>query len=234
MQFIQSGTGGQTDTLASTPTNKLTRRLLTCGIIAEPLYIIVGALEMLTRAGFDLRRHPLSLMSNGDWGWVHSTMLVTTGVLTIVGAVGMRRALHNDLGKIAAPVTVGLYGLGLIGAGVFSTDPALGFPPGTPMDANTVSWHGMLHFIVGAIGFLGLIIACFVFARYFAAHKQWGWTVYSVTTGILFSAAFYGIATGSQHGGALLTFVLLAFTAAVVLGWLWLSAIGAHLRQRVR
>jgi hypothetical protein len=188
---------------------------------------------MLTRTGFDLRRHPLSLLSNGDWGWIHSSMLVSTGVLTIAGAVGMRRALQNDSGKLAGSLLVGLYGLGLIGAGIFTADPALGFPPGTPMDANTVSWHGMLHFIVGAIGFVGLIIACLVFARHFAIRKQSGWAVYSVATGVLFSAAFYGIATGSQHGGIMLTFVLLAFTAAVVLGWLWISAVTAHLLQRV-
>jgi hypothetical protein len=54
-------------------------------------------------------------------------------------------------------VTSELYGLGLIGAGFFRADPALGFPPGLPADAyGTISWHGMMHFVVGAIGFFGL------------------------------------------------------------------------------
>jgi hypothetical protein len=124
---------------------------------------------------------------------------------------------------------VGLYGLGLIGAGVFVADPALGFPPGTPADANTISWHGIMHFVSGGIGFLGLIAACLVFAYRFATLKQLGWAAYSLVTGVLFFAAFFGIATGSQQQGSMLTFVILAFSVAVVLGWAWISAMAARL-----
>src|SRR2546430_5085710 len=70
---------------------KLTRVLLLCGVVAGPLYVIVGVIEMLTRPGFDPTRHDLSLMSNGDWGWIHVSLLILTGLLTIAGAVGMRR-----------------------------------------------------------------------------------------------------------------------------------------------
>jgi hypothetical protein len=45
---------------------KLTRVLLLCGVVAGPLYVIVGVIEMLTGPGFDVTRHDLSLMSNGD------------------------------------------------------------------------------------------------------------------------------------------------------------------------
>ena len=51
---------------------KLTRALLLCSVVAGPLYIFVGVIEMLTRPGFDVTRHDLSLMSNGDWGWIHN------------------------------------------------------------------------------------------------------------------------------------------------------------------
>ena len=43
-----------------------TSLLLACGIAAGPLYVVVGALEMFTRPGFDPLRHDLSLMANGD------------------------------------------------------------------------------------------------------------------------------------------------------------------------
>ena len=75
---------------------KLTRVLLLCGVVAGPLYILVGGIEMLTRPGFDPTRHDLSLMSNGDWGGIHSSLLILTGLLTIAGAVGMRRVLHGS------------------------------------------------------------------------------------------------------------------------------------------
>ena len=124
---------------------------------------------------------------------------------------------------------VGVYGLGLIGAGIFVADPALGFPPGTPADAHPISWHGIMHFVTGGIGFLALIAACFVFAGRFRALKQRGWAVFSAITGIVFFAAFFGIAAGSQLGGSVLVFVTLAFTAAVVNAWVWLSALSLRL-----
>ena len=208
---------------------KLTRVLLLCGVVAGPLYVIVGVIEMLTRPGFDPTRHDLSLMSNGDWGWIHISLLILTGLLTIAGAVGMRRVLRGGRGGTWGPLLLGIYGLGLIGAGFFTADPALGFPPGTPADAHAVSWHGLLHFICGGIGFLGLIAACFVFARRFAAQRQRGWVAYSVATGVIYLAAFAGIAVGSNSVGVITTIVILAFSVAVVLGWAWVSAIAVKL-----
>jgi hypothetical protein len=124
-----------------------------------------------------------------------------------------------------------VYGLGLVGAGLFSADPALGFPPGTPEDASAISWHGLLHFVCGGIGFLGLIGACLVFSRRFAGLRQPRWAAYSAATGVLFLAAFVGIASGAQQGPATLTFVNLAFSVAVVLGWAWITVIAARLAR---
>ena len=86
------------DGTSSEVTTKLTRTLPSCGVVAGPIYIIVGGIEMLTHHGFDPTRHDLSLMSNGDWGWIHISLLVLTGLLTIAGAVGMRRVLAGSRG----------------------------------------------------------------------------------------------------------------------------------------
>ena len=208
---------------------KLTRMLLLCGVVAGPLYVIMGAIEILTRPGFEVTRHDLSLMSNGDWGWIHISLLVLTGLLTIAGAVGMRRVLTGSRGGTWGPILVGIYGLGLIGAGFFVADPALGFPPGTPANAHAVSWHGLMHFVSGGIGFLGLIAACFVFARRFAAQRLWGWAVYCMATGVIYLAAFAGIAIGSNSVGVITTTVILAFSVAVVIGWAWISVMSTKL-----
>ncbi len=208
---------------------KWTRALLACGAIAGPLYIIMAMIQIFVRPGFDPTRHDLSLMSNGDLGWIQIANFVVTGLLTIAGAIGMRRALRGNLGGRWGPVLIGIYGLGLIGAGIFVADPMNGFPPGTPAGPGVISWHGILHLVSGAIGFLGLIAACFVFARRFAALRQRGWTAYSVATGVIFFAAFFGIATGSQQGGTTLVLVTVAFTIAVVLAWAWLTALTSRL-----
>jgi hypothetical protein len=193
-------------------------------MLAGPLYLTVGLLQAFTRPGFDITRHSLSLLSNGDLGWIHITNLVVTGLLTIAGAVGMRRTLRPGIGGAWAPWLIGIYGLSLVGAGFFVADPALGFPPGAPADANTVSWHGIMHFATGGVGFLALIAACFVVARRFARLHQRGWMAYSLITGVVFFAAFIGIASGSGN-----PWTILGFWIGVVLAWSWVSALSARL-----
>ena len=57
--------------------NALTMRLLKCGVLAGPIYVVVGLLQVLLREGFDIRRHALSLMSNGDLGWIQIASFIT-------------------------------------------------------------------------------------------------------------------------------------------------------------
>jgi hypothetical membrane protein len=212
--------GSPTDTATTT-----TRALLACGVVAGPLYIVVVLIQALTREGFDLTRHPASLLSTGDLGWVQIATFVVSGLLTIACAVGMWRVLHPGRGGTWGPLLVGAYGAGLIAAGVFVADPADGFPPGTPPGpADQVSWHGAVHFVVAAIAFLALIAACLVFARRFAGLGQRGWAAYCVATGVIFLAAFAGIASGS--GAPPLN---VAFAVAVLLGWTWVSVMAARL-----
>lgn len=210
-----------------------TKALLTCGMIADPLYITVGVLQILIRPGFDPTRNDLSQMSLGNLGWIQITNFIVTGLLVIASAVGMRRVLRGSQGGTWGPLLLSIYGLGLIGAGFFTADPGLGFPPGTPMDARIISWHGIVHTISGVLGFLGLIAACLVFARRFVGRRQWGWAAYSVATGVFFFAAFVGIATGLQQGGVILVILTLAFTAAVVIAWTWIAVMAARLRTEL-
>jgi hypothetical membrane protein len=207
------------------PATRVTKTLLAYGVIAGPIYVGVSLTEALTREGFDLTRHAWSLLSNGDFGWVHITNLVLSGLMTIALAAGLRRALRPGPAATWAPRLIGGYGASLVGAGAFRADPVLGFPVGT--ETAAVSWHGMLHFVVGGIGFACLIAACVVVARRFAAEGRRGWARYSLVTGVLFFAGFAAIASGA--GGVAAN---LAFTAAVVLGWAWVTALSAHLYGR--
>ena len=196
--------------------------------VAGPLYVAVGLIEILIRPGFDVTRHELSLMSLGDLGWIQIANFLVTGLLVIAGSVGMRRVLHPGRGGSWGPLLVGIYGLGLISAGIFVADPMNGFPPGVAAP-SAISWHAILHFVSAAVGFLGLIAACFVFAWRFAALKQGGLATYSVITGVLFLGAFFGIASGSKQAA-----VVLAFYVAVVLGWAWISVIATRLISELR
>jgi hypothetical protein len=203
------------------------RTLLSCGVAAGPAYIAVVAVQALTRDGFDIRRHAASLLSNGDLGWIQIANFVLTGLLTIAGAVGIRRASRSQRGGTWGPRLIGTYGAGLIAAGVFVADPAFGFPVGMPDGPPiALSWHSAAHFASAGAGFLALIAACFVFARRFAALGQRRWAACSVATGVLFFTTFAGIASGKQNSG-----LSIAFAVAVVLSWTWISAVTALLKR---
>mgnify|MGYP001367773844 CR=1 FL=1 len=204
---------------ARVDSRKVNLGLLQAGVLAGPLYILVGVLQMHFREGFDIRKHELSLMSIGPYGWLQIANFLLSGMMVIACGVGLRKVLRSVKGGTWGPVLLCGYGLGLIGAGLFVADPAAGFPVGMP-ETNMISWHGLLHFVTGAIGFLCLIGSCIVFARRFLKQGSRGWAIYSVATGVLFFAAFAGIASGSKS-----EWLNLAFTVAVVLGWTWISLI---------
>ena len=209
-----------------------TKLLLTGGVLAGPIYIIVGIAQILTREGFDITRHPLSFMSLGDLGWIQITNFIVTGLLVIAGAIGMLRLAQADKRLRRGALLVGIYGMGVLGGGLFVTDPALGFPPGTPDTyPTTMSWHGLLHFIFGQIGFLALIAASFVYARYFAANSLRGWAMLSALTGAIFLFAI--IATVATAGGDGSVWASLALYAAVILAWIWLTALSYRMRSEL-
>ena len=158
------------------------RNLLFCGIVAGPLFIGASLAQAFTRTGFDLARHPISLLGLGSLGWVQIANFVTCGVLYVLGAVGLRAALRPGRSQRWGPLFIGITGVGLIVAGLFTTDPGAGFPPGAPAGAPAMSWHGMLHEVGFLLSFVGAIGACLVFARRYAALGRRGWAVAAVAT----------------------------------------------------
>jgi hypothetical membrane protein len=112
------------DTLPA-PRSAATRALLTCGA-PGPVFVTTVAAQALLRDGFDLRRHPISLLSLGALGWIQVTAFVVAGLLSLAFAMGLRQVLHPGPAGTWAPALVGIFGLGLVVGGVFRPDPALG------------------------------------------------------------------------------------------------------------
>jgi len=81
----------------------LTTALLRCGVIAGPLYIIVGAIQVLVRPGFDVRYNVLSQMALGDLGWIQTANFAVSGLLVLAGAIGISRAIRSGRGATCAP-----------------------------------------------------------------------------------------------------------------------------------
>lgn len=219
---LGAGTAGAT----SRATSKRTRALLACGVVAGPLYIVLGLTQAFTRDAFDLRRHALSLLSNGALGWIQITNLVVTGLLFTACAVGMRRAMRGGRGGTWGPLLIAIAGLGTFAAGFFLADPADGFPRGTPAgQPAAMSWHSALHFTFAGVAFLCLIVACFVFARRMASGGARGGAVYSLVTGLVFLATW--AALPARPGVAAIN---LAFAIGALNGLAWVSVMAARLR----
>jgi hypothetical protein len=202
-------------------TNK-TGALLVSGVVAGPLFSLVGLIQAFTRPGFDIRRHSLSFLENGDLGWIQISSFVLTGLLFLGGAVGMRRVMRDSPGGKWGPLLVGAFGLGMIGAGCFTADPGLGFPPGTPPDATAISWHGLVHLSVASLAFVALGAAGFVWTRRFATRRRWGWAAYSVATAVIFFACFAGLASGQLYLNT-------AFVFTTLNAFVWVSLMAAKL-----
>lgn len=213
---------------AHTPTaaSVTTRRLLALGAAAGPLYVLVGVAQVLTREGFDMRRHPLSLLSNGDLGWIQIANFIVTGALVLAGAVGVRRRLRGERAGTWGPILLGVWGAGLIGSGLFVADPGAGFPPGAVIDESGMSRSGLLHFVFGGLAFYALVAASLVFVRRFLARGERGWAVYSLLSGVGFLLVFGGIASGSTASA-----MMLSFYAAVVWIWVWHTAVLVRLKE---
>src|SRR5688500_11702298 len=197
-----------------------TRRLLTAGIVAGPLFVAVVLIQLAITPVFDLGRHPISLLSLSDNGWIQIANFVLAGLLAIAFAVGTRRVLSGR-GSTWGPRLLTVYGLGLVAGGVFLADPGLGFPPGTPDGIpSTFSWHGTIHAFAPPVGLTALIGAVIVFARRFAGRGERGWVLYSALT----VGAAIALVLSMGFEGASLRLAL-----ATAIGWAWVTALASRL-----
>ena len=142
----------------------VTRSLLGYGPLAGAVYLGSGVTQALTRDGFDLTRHDLSLLANGPLGWIQITTLVVTGLMTVAAATCVPRPAERARVTVGAGLLAG-YGLALVAAGAFVADPMDGFPVGTPAGPpSEMSLAGLLHMAAGGIGFVCLVAAMLVLA----------------------------------------------------------------------
>jgi hypothetical protein len=123
---------------------------------------------------------PLSLLSLGAAGWVQIANFVVAGLLSCAFAAGLSRVLTTGPGSTWGSRLIALFGIGLVAGGVFTPDPALGYPVGTP-DAipQSFTWHGMVHAVAPPLAFTALVLAALVMARRFRTAGRRGWALYS-------------------------------------------------------
>jgi hypothetical protein len=189
------------------------RKLMSAGGLAGLIFCGVATYGILTRPGFDLQRHAVSNLSLGDGGWAMVAAFIMSGVLTMLCALGLSHVLKEGRGHRALPILVGLYGIGLLVAGLFPPPACCGFPEGTPHDLQPVMTPSAIaHGIGFMVAFGSLIIACFV-----AAFRLTGTSsLISLLAGILMPLL---VALGMTNAIA----PGVAFFIAAIIGWVWLT-----------
>lgn len=108
-------TGADAGRSRTTRGSRGTHRLLLCGAASGPILVAVTGAQILTRKGFDLRRHGISLLSLGDRGWIQIVNFVLAGILSVAFGQGVRRVLAGR--QRLMPVLISGYGAGLIATG---------------------------------------------------------------------------------------------------------------------
>jgi hypothetical protein len=152
-----------------------TRARVAAGVLAAPLFLVVSVVQMPFNPGFDLTEHAFSFLSIGDTGRLQQANFVVLGLLNIVAATGVLRAIPGKP-RIAAAVLLGLVGAGQVVAGAFTLDPSYGFPEGAPEGKpETVSVHGNLHGLGFAISMVSWVSLFLVLARWQARRGDIAW-----------------------------------------------------------
>ena len=188
------------------PADRVTRSLLGYGVIAGPLYVATSLLQVAWHDGFDPTRHSWSLLAAGPNGWIQSANLILTGAMVIAFAVGLARSAPSRW----APRLVGVFGLGMIGAGLLVADPMDGYPVGVPTPSSP-TWPGTGHLVSGSLGFLAMVVAALLLGRMYARRGRPGYAWWCRLTGIVFLVSILALSSGSAS-----PVLVLGFTAGVV------------------
>ncbi len=204
------------------------KKLLYAGVVGPLLFILVFLIEGATRPGYSAWRHYVSQLATGDGGWVQTVNFLVCGMLVLVFAVALRQAIKGTQGSIGGPVLFGLFAVALLVAGIFATDPALGYPVGA---AQVHTAHGMLHGFAGLFAFSLLPAAAFVMAWHFVAAGERGWVSYSLVVGAVIVVMFVASTTVSAMDSAgtwrnAPTGFLQRI--AIITGWTWMAMVALH------
>jgi hypothetical protein len=204
-----------------------------CGVIAGPLFVSAFAAIGARRAGYDWRRHAVSSLGAGRDGWAQRANFIVTGALYCVAAQGLAQSPAEAVAPVVIPPMMLAAGAGLIGSGVFVTDPVNGFPPveqapGDRFPPGAPTRAGTLHNLCAVPIFLGIPIAAATCAAVAALQRDHRWAAWCAAsaigmagTTVLFGAGFGGAPRLTEHAGAFQRI-------SIATGFGWLSALSVR------
>jgi hypothetical membrane protein len=207
--------------------------LLAAGAIVGLAFFAATALLLPLISEYSLTADYISELVIGRYGYLQTAAFFAAGLGTLALAVGVREATNGSWGTRLGSALVGLYGVGLILAGILPTDEI--DPAGRVVSPTSV---GTMHMVVSALAFVFVIAGMFVLSRTFKRDARWQalwpWSlVLALATliGVIVAApsegAWVGLIQRTYIGTIIMWQVLVAF-------WLRSIAKGASAEQPPR
>ena len=208
--------------------NLANKWLILCGIIG-PLFLIVSyVIQERLREGYNPIMVTISALAIGPEGWVQTFTFLVAGTLIIFFGYGLFKLRSDEKFSKLAPIFIIICGIGLIGAGLFVTDPINGFPPGVYVYGEGPSFYGIIHKIFAGFLFFGLPLACFAMDKYFRFKDDLKWRIYTLFTGISSLIVFLLTTLAILHYGGLELFAGLLERITIIIGCLWMILLSVY------
>jgi hypothetical protein len=209
-------------------TDKKINRYLICGPFGACLFIVSFTAQGVFRTDYNPFLHAVSSLAIGPQGWVQLVSFLLTGSLIAVFAAGIK----SDKDWKPLPPFVLLSGIGLIGAGIFSTDPIYGYPPEMPFRTSQFTVQGHLHNVFSLLVVVCMPIACFKGGKIFAVEQQPRLALYSVISAVIVLLTFILAGMGFKEVSGLVLFPGLLQRISIIAGCTWLAVLGVYLIRK--
>lgn len=204
------------------------RTLLRCGTAGAVLFVAVFLVLGAVRSDYDPLRHSVSSLAIGSLGWAQAVNFCISGVLVASFAFGARSVLLRLGGDWWIPGLIIVIGVGLIGAGFFTTDPINGYPPG---EVGEITATGVLHQFFSIGVFLGVPVASWLQGRLFWSTKHPWWAAYCFATAVACAVGFVLAVLGFARVPDFETHAGLYQRIALCVGFGWLMLLSVFLRS---
>lgn len=209
--------------------DKTTKLLLTCGQIGCILFIVMFLIQGQLRDAYTPLKFPISSLSIGHWGWIQRTNFLISGSLIFLFAIGFRRATPLLKSSLWTSRLIGAVGLGLFGAGLFSSDPIYGYPMTDPIRISQFTITGHLHDFFSIFVFVCLPIACFKMRNRFNEFNNDKWANYTLISAIGMLTAFILAGIGFKQVPIFVEFAGVFQRLSIMFGFIWLTSLSVFI-----
>jgi len=209
--------------------DRTTRILLMCGSIGCVLFIVLFLIQGIIREGYTPLKFPVSSLAIGDAGWVQTLNFLISGLLVFLFAIGFRRATPLLKKSVWTSRLIAAVGIGLIGAGLFKTDPVYGYPTTEPLALAQFTPTGHLHDVFSIFVFTCAPIVIFKMRRRFTEADRKGWAAYSFLSAISMIGFFMLAGAGFRQTPNLVEFAGVFQRVTIIIGFSWLTALSVFI-----